>query len=62
MNVLKAVVTEVNNNPVKHSFNGRDYWTIEVKYDCYGRISTKDLYFNTEEEADAVEAGYEFET
>lgn len=62
MNVLKAVVVAVNNNPVKHSISGKDYWTIEVEYDCYGSISTRDLYFKTEDEANNIEAGYEFET
>ncbi|MCL1655454.1 hypothetical protein M2T79_02515 [Elizabethkingia miricola] len=57
MNLVDCYVTEViklNHNTVL------DKWVVEVKYDCYGRIDTTMLLFNTEEEAKSVKIGYEF--
>lgn len=62
MNVLTAVVTGIKTNPHKITISRRDYWAIDVEHDCYGRVSDKRLLFDTEEEADSVEIGYEFET
>ncbi|EPL7679801.1 hypothetical protein RG089_002842 [Elizabethkingia anophelis] len=57
MNLVDCYVTEV----IKLNHNtALDKWVVEVKYDCYGRIDTTMLLFNTEEEAKSVKIGYKF--
>ena len=61
VNVLKAVVVEVKRLPEKICIHDRTYWSLEFKYDCYGRESDATRIFDSEEEALQIQVGYEFE-
>ncbi|WP_086985199.1 hypothetical protein [Elizabethkingia miricola] len=61
MNLVDCYVTEVTGiYPPNEKYSDLDKWAVEVKYDCYGRIDTTMLLFNTEEEAKSVKIGYNF--
>lgn len=68
MNVLKCTVVEVLGEPVRHVTNhpeatdgvNHEYYTVAIKYDCWGSVTTTDLVFNTLESAKEVKVGSTF--
>lgn len=59
MNLVKAVVTEViSDEPYKRN----TMWFVKVKCNCYGSISEKELMFETKQQAEQVEVGYDYLT
>ena len=63
MNALKATVKRILSQPRQiTTASNRTYWLVDVEYDCHGRLATKEMFFSTIEEADALAVGYEFET
>lgn len=68
MNTVKHVVKEVLSEPKKKTYNDTHpggmgeftIWRVKVKANSYGRIGTHTLTFDTKEQAEKVEPGYEF--
>lgn len=58
MNLVNAVVTKVLSSP-QIEFNK---WWVDVEYNSHGRTSESRLMFETKEQAEKVDIGYEFDT
>lgn len=63
MNLIDAWVAHVNGEPQFHSWEDGAVtcWTVNVDYHDMGGEGSKDLSFNTKEEALAVKPGYKFQ-
>ena len=61
MNVLDHYVTKVIGKPYMKRYADKLWWCLEVEYNCYGHPGTKELIFNTEDEAKQVKVGYVFQ-
>jgi hypothetical protein len=62
VNLCKAYVVEVLDAPKFYRFESAEWWQVIVLYECEGIMSTKPLIFDTREEAEEVDVGYEFLT
>ncbi|MEK4343240.1 MULTISPECIES: hypothetical protein [Brevibacillus] len=65
MNLVDAVVTKVLSKPRfndKYAEDGVTWWEVDVEYNCYGRLNERTMVFDSKDEADEVQIGYEFLT
>lgn len=56
MNTVNCTVTKIIDRDI-YQYN--KYW-VDVEYETYGQTSDYQLMFDTKEEADKVDIGYEF--
>lgn len=56
MNRVKATVKEIVGEP-KEKYK---HWFLTVKFDSHGKEGETDLMFDTKEQAEQIEVGYEF--
>lgn len=56
MNLVDCYVTKVLGKPI-FKYN---HFFVPVEYDSYGRISTTEIMYETLEEAESIEIGYQF--
>lgn len=61
MNPLDHKVIEILSVPKKHPHTGKDWWTVKVKVDCWGRVSEETLTLTSEEELAKVKVGYVYQ-
>ena len=57
MNLINCFVTKVLSKPALGRY---EKYEVKVEFNSYGSISTTVLYFDTLDEAESVNIGYEF--